>query len=101
MTTSTIANAVNAYANAAKNATLGDTATPAGGGFGDMLKQAADSAIGTMEKGESVSIQAATGKADINDVVLAMSNAEVTLQTVTAIRDKVISAYQDVLRMAI
>ncbi len=100
MTTSTIANAVAAYANTAKTATLGETASP-GGGFGDMLKQAADSAIGTMEKGEAVSIQAATGKADINDVVTAMSNAEVTLQTVTAIRDKVISAYQDVLRMAI
>jgi flagellar hook-basal body complex protein FliE len=100
MTTSTIANAVAAYANTAKTATLGDTAA-SGGGFGDMLKQAAESAVGTLEKGEAVSMQAATGKADINQVVTAMSNAELTLQAVTAIRDRVISAYQNVLQMPI
>jgi flagellar hook-basal body complex protein FliE len=100
MTTSTIANAVAAYANTAKTATLGDTAS-SGGGFGDMLKQAAEGAIGTLEKGEAVSIKAATGKADINEVVTAMSNAELTLQEVTAIRDRVISAYQNILQMPI
>jgi flagellar hook-basal body complex protein FliE len=100
MTTTSIANAAAAYANTIKTATLGETASPSGG-FGDMLKSAANSAIGTLEKGEAVSIQAAAGKADINDVVTAMSNAEVTLQTVTAIRDKVITAYQSVLQMAI
>ena len=100
MTTTTIANAAAAYANTAKAAT-GLGATASGGGFGEILKQAADSAIGTLEKGEAVSIQAAAGKADINDVVTAMSNAEVTLQTVTAVRDRVISAYQDIIRMPI
>ena len=100
MTTTTIANAVAAYANTAKTATLGDTAS-SGGGFGDMLKQAAEGAIGTLEKGEAVSIKAATGKADINEVVTAMSNAELTLQEVTAIRDRVISAYQNILQMPI
>jgi flagellar hook-basal body complex protein FliE len=99
MTTS-IANAAAAYANTVKTATIGDTAS-SGGIFGDMLKSAADNAIGTLEKGEAASMQAAAGKADINDVVTAMSNAEVTLQTVTAIRDKVITAYQSVLQMAI
>ena len=101
MTTSTIANAVAAYANTAKTATLGDTASGGGGGFGDLLKQAAEGAIGTLEKGEAVSIQATTGKADINEVVTAMSNAELTLQEVTAIRDRVISAYQNILQMPI
>jgi flagellar hook-basal body complex protein FliE len=100
MTTSSIANAVAAYANSAKTATLGDTAA-SGSGFGDMLKQAADGAIGSLEKGEAASLGAVTGKADINQVVSAMSNAELTLQAVTAIRDRVISAYQDVLRMPI
>jgi flagellar hook-basal body complex protein FliE len=100
MTTSTIANAVAAYANSAKTVTLGDTAA-SGGGFGDMLKQAAEGAIGSLQQGEDASLQAATGKADINQVVTAMSNAEVTLQAVTAIRDRVISAYQNVLQMPI
>jgi len=34
-------------------------------------------------------------------VVTAVTNAEVTLQTVVAVRDKVISAYQDILRMPV
>ena len=42
---------------------------------------------------------AAVGKADLNDVVQAVTNAEVTLQTVTAVRDKVLNAYQEILRM--
>jgi flagellar hook-basal body complex protein FliE len=33
--------------------------------------------------------------------VMSVSNAEVMLQTVTAIRDKVISAYQDIIRMPV
>lgn len=99
MTTTSVANAAAAYANTAKAASLGNTAS--GSSFGDMLKSAADDAIGSLKQGEAVSIRAATGKADINDVVTAMSNAEVTLQTVTAIRDRVISAYQSILQMPI
>ena len=57
MTTSTIANAVAAYANTAKAATLGETAGR-GGGFGDMLKQAAEGAIGSLQQGEDASLQA-------------------------------------------
>lgn len=99
MTTTSVANAAAAYANTAKAASLGNTAS--GSSFGDMLKSAADDAIGSLKEGEAASIRAATGKADINDVVTAMSNAEVTLQTVTAIRDRVISAYQSILQMPI
>ena len=48
-----------------------------------------------------MSAQAAIGKADLTDVVTAVTNAEMTLQTVTAVRDKVVSAYQEILRMPI
>lgn len=94
--------AAAAYANAGKIAGPGMAAREAGGGgFADLLKQAADGAIGALERGESTSIKAVTGKADITDVVTAVSNAEVALQTVTAVRDRVIQAYQDILRMPI
>ncbi|MEM6903398.1 MAG: flagellar hook-basal body complex protein FliE, partial [Pseudomonadota bacterium] len=33
------------------------------------------------------------------DVVMAVNNAEITLQSVVSIRDRVISAYQEILRM--
>jgi len=100
MTTNTIANAAAAYANTAKAAT-GLGATASGGGFGEILKQTVDGAMGSLQQGEAASLKAATGKADITEVVTAMSNAEVTLQTVTAVRDRVISAYQDISRMPI
>ncbi|MBP2229325.1 flagellar hook-basal body complex protein FliE [Azospirillum agricola] len=92
--------AATAYANTAARATgpkaLGPTE---GASFGEVLEQAAHSAIGTMQKSETMSAQAAIGKADLNDVVQAVTNAEVTLQTVTAVRDKVLNAYQEILRM--
>jgi flagellar hook-basal body complex protein FliE len=41
------------------------------------------------------------GTADPTDVVQAVNSADMTLQTVVAIRDKMIGAYQDILRMPI
>jgi flagellar hook-basal body complex protein FliE len=99
-----IASAVAAYANAAKSAGAGLTPSDdsgGGSGFGDMLKQAVNSSIGTLKEGETQSMNALNGKADLGTVVTAVSNASVTLQTVTAVRDRVISAYQDIMRMPI
>ena len=38
-------------------------------------------------------------RADIGQVVTAVAEAEVTIQTIVAIRDKVIEAYKDIIRM--
>ena len=94
-----IADAVAAYANAGKVA--GPGLAPRDGGFAEMLKQAAADSIDTLRQSEAVGMQAAVGKADLNTVVTAVSNAELTLQTVATIRDRVIQAYQDILRMPI
>ena len=94
--------AAAAYAQAAKTAGPGMASRDAGGGgFADLLKQAGEGAMGAMKQGEAASIKAVSGKADITEVVTAVTNAEVALQTVTAVRDRVISAYQDILRMPI
>ena len=91
--------AVNAYANASKMAPMPGAA--AGESFGDMLKHAANSAVDTMAEGEKASLQTATGKADLAQVTEAVNNAEVAVQTVVAIRDRVVAAYQDIMRMPI
>jgi flagellar hook-basal body complex protein FliE len=98
-----IADAVAAYANAAKSAITGAAPSNAAGGgsFADMVNNAASEAIGSLQKSESTSLQAVTGKADLTEVVTAVSNAEVTLQTVAALRDRVVSAYQSILQMPI
>ena len=41
------------------------------------------------------------GKADLVDVVTAISSAETSLQTVIAVRDQVIQAYQQIMQMPI
>ncbi len=76
---------------------------PATGGpsFADALKSFAGDAITSLHKGEAASISAATGKANLADVVTAIDNAEVVLDEVVAIRDKVISAYQTITSSAI
>ena len=93
--------AAAAYAHVAKSAGPGIAAREEGGGFAELLKQTADGAVGALQQGEAASLKAVTGKADISDVVTAVTNAEVTLQTVTAVRDRVIQAYQDIMRMPI
>ncbi len=73
----------------------------AGGGFGDMLGEALQQAVNASKQSEAVSARAVAGKADVTDVVTAVTNAEVALDTVVAVRDRVISAYQEIIRMPI
>lgn len=73
----------------------------AGGGFADVLANYTQDAVEVMKKGEQATVLAAQGKADITEVVTAVSNAELTLQTIVSVRDRVINAYQDILRMPI
>ena len=98
------ANAAAAYKSAARAALPGaqTTPVPAGQSFGDMVENAAKEALTTAKGAETLGIKAAAGaNVELTDVVTAVSNAEVTLQTVVAVRDKVIAAYQDIMRMPI
>jgi flagellar hook-basal body complex protein FliE len=69
--------------------------------FGNFLSDAIKGGIGTMKQGEAAAMQQAAGKANIVDVVNAVNNAELTLDTVVAVRDKVIAAYQTIMQMPI
>ncbi len=97
------AGAVAAYARAAGGA--GAPAPEEGEApaetFAALLKTAVTGAIETANRGERMSLAAINDRADITEVVTAVAEAELTLQTVVAVRDRVIGAYQDVMRMAI
>jgi flagellar hook-basal body complex protein FliE len=69
--------------------------------FAAVLRGVAEGAVDSLRKAEEVSLQAAAGKADLNDLVTAMSKAEITLQTMVTMRDRVVQAYQEILRMPI
>ena len=96
-----VSNALAAYANAAKitGGAAGDGA--AGGGFADMLKGAAGDVVGALKEGEAQSLQAVTGKPDLTAVTQAVNNAEIALDAVIAVRDRVIAAYQDISKLPI
>jgi flagellar hook-basal body complex protein FliE len=99
-----ITTAINAYNNAARgNAPSKNevAAGPSGGDFADLVKGAIEQAKTIGEKSEQLSIAGITDRADISQVVTAVAEAEVTLQTVVAIRDKVLDAYKDIIRMPI
>ena len=70
-------------------------------GFDSVLKQVTSDAIGTLKAGEAASISAIQGKESTRRVVEALMSAEQALQTAVAIRDKVVQAYQEVVRMSI
>jgi flagellar hook-basal body complex protein FliE len=97
----TIANVAAAYANAGGLNGPGLAARD-GGGFSDLLKQAAGDAVDALKTGEAESLKAVTsGKPDLTKVTEAVNNAEIALQAVIAVRDKVIAAYQDISKMSI
>lgn len=72
-----------------------------GSGFGEMLTEALQSTVDAQKTAEATSVKAVSGKADVTDVVTAVTNAEVALDTVVAVRDRVINAYQEIMRMPI
>lgn len=98
--------AAKAYAQAAGAAITPDvsgaSAAEAGGDmFGDMLGKAMSSVQNAGATAEGAITNAALGQADLVDVVTAVAAAEATLETVVSVRDQVIRAYQEIMRMPI
>ena len=101
-----ITDATNAYANTIKQ--MSGAAAPAGSGtdahgvsFVDLLKAGTQSAIDAQHKSESTSAAALAGNASMTDVLQAVNDAELALNTVLAIRDRVVQSYQELMRTPI
>jgi flagellar hook-basal body complex protein FliE len=71
------------------------------GSFSDFLTGAIKDSVSTMKSGEQLATQQVAGNANIVDVVNAVNSAEITLDTVVAVRDKVVQAYQSIMNMPI
>jgi flagellar hook-basal body complex protein FliE len=98
----TALSAAKAYANMQKATGLeGGGAAAPGGGFGEMVKSAMTDAVQASRHAETQMAAQVQGKAELVDVVTAISAAETSLETVMAVRDQVISAYQEIMRMPI
>ena len=72
-----------------------------GGDFSSMLKDVLGAVHDAGRKADAEAQAMAAGKTNIIDVVTAVSESEVAIDAVVAVRDKVIQAYEDIMKMPI
>ena len=77
------------------------TAAPAQSGFADLLTTVMGDMTAASRAAETQMTTAVQGQGSLIDVVTAVSSAEASLETVMAVRDQVIQAYQEIMRMPI
>jgi flagellar hook-basal body complex protein FliE len=91
-----------AYAAIARGADpTGDAAATGDSSFSNVLQGAISGLTELGRDADTKSVQAMTGTGNLTDVVMAVSKVEMALQASVAVRDKVISAYQDIMKMAV
>jgi len=100
--------ALGAYAAAARlltDPTQGAAAAAGGSAsstsFASVLKDAISSIDELGQKSDMQTRAMANGKSNMVDVVTAVSETEVAIDAVVAVRDKVIAAYEDIMKMPI
>lgn len=75
--------------------------TEATGGIGAATAGLARDFAATLKEGETVAMTSMTGKADPHALVQALAQAELAVETAVTVRNKVVEAYQEILRMPV
>jgi len=102
MATPTVA--ANAYANLARildTGGAGKGAQTSGPSFSSVLKDAIGGVMDVGRKSDQQTVAMAAGKANVMDVVTAVAETDVAVSTLVSVRDKVIAAYEDIMKMTI
>jgi flagellar hook-basal body complex protein FliE len=102
--------AANAYASLARitgagkqpaMTSLGGGAAATGQNFGALVERAVNTMIERGHEADAKAMQMVAGKSDLVDVVTAVAETEVAVETLVSVRDKVIAAYEEIFRMPI
>ena len=98
--------AAAAYQNVARMAQAASSrgvvpAEAPGSSFSDFLSGAVKDSISNIRQGEQAATAQVAGKANIVDVVTAVAESEVAIDALVSVRDKVISAYEEIMKMPI
>jgi flagellar hook-basal body complex protein FliE len=67
--------------------------------FQDFLAEKTRDVVDTLHRGEAMTAQAVAGRAPLPALVQAVTGADMALQTLVALRDRMVSAYQTIMRM--
>ena len=66
-----------------------------------VLKDAIGGVVETGRKSDAQAVAMASGKANVMDVVTAVAETDVAVSTLVSVRDRVIQAYEDIMKMTI
>jgi flagellar hook-basal body complex protein FliE len=100
--------ATAAYGNAARLITQAAakpaadlTANAGGGDFSAFLAQSLQGVVDSGKASDQMAMDMVSGKANVVDMVTAISETEIAIESMVTIRDRVISAYEEIMRMPI
>ncbi len=96
--------AANAYASLARvleNGGAGKGSEAGGQSFASLLKDAVGGVMESGRKSDAQTVAMAAGKANVMDVVTAVADTDVAVSTLVSVRDRVIAAYEDIMKMPI
>jgi flagellar hook-basal body complex protein FliE len=96
---SALLQAAGAYAQVDRGA--GPDPSAGFGGFGAAMERAAQGVIDTGHQADAQAAAAISGTGNMTEVVAAVSRAELALQATSAIRDRMVQAYQDIMKTPI
>ena len=71
------------------------------GGAGEAFAGLAKDFATTLQESENIAKAAMTGEADPHALVQALAQTELAVETAVTVRDKVVEAYQEILRMPV
>ena len=69
--------------------------------FGKLLTESVQSLVETGKQSDQMAMDLVNGKANVVDVVTAISETELAMESLVTVRDRVISAYEEIMRMPI
>jgi len=72
-----------------------------GGSFADILAQQVQGVAETGKASDQMAMDMVNGKANVVDMVTKLSETEMAIDSMVTIRDRVISAYEEIMRMPI
>jgi flagellar hook-basal body complex protein FliE len=95
-------NASRLISQAAKpNADLTASVASPGGNFAELLAQNVQGVVDQGKATDQMALDMVSGKANVVDMVTALSETEMAIESMVTLRDKVISAYEEIMRMPI
>jgi len=96
--------AINAYQNTEQllnNSSVSPAGSGNGNDFSNLVNNVLDETVTSLKHGEATASASLVSDVSLTELASAVNNAEIALKTVSAVRTRIISAYQDIMKMPI